>query len=260
TESGLEMETEPGSFGEPPLSGAGKSRRLWMGAVVLALLAALGGLAGWHLGWFGGAQRPKEILRQRLEAPSATPAPALPSPRPGRAPPVPALKPVPESPAPAMSLSPVTPSAASERPAPAVSAAPRSAAPVPTAPVSLAQSGPPAAARFAIEFGPFMTAPEAERVERQLNEAGYPTVRFRPQTGAALSAVLSETLPSAREAQALVASLRQQGFAEAFVVGEREPLSVQVGLPLPLRGAVQTAERLRASGHQVRLAAQPGEA
>src|SRR5262245_29046841 len=69
TESGLEMETDPGSFDEPPLSGAGKSRRLWMGAVVLALLAALGGLAGWRLGWFGGAQRPKAILRQRLEAP-----------------------------------------------------------------------------------------------------------------------------------------------------------------------------------------------
>ncbi|MGH7306486.1 MAG: SPOR domain-containing protein, partial [Candidatus Rokuibacteriota bacterium] len=117
-----------------------------------------------------------------------------------------------------------------------------------------------AAARFAIEFGPFMTAPEAERVERQLSEAGYPTVRFRQQTGAALYAVLIEKIPSAREAQALVTALRQQGFAESFVVGEREPLSVQVGLPLALRGAVQTAERLRASGHQVRVAAQPGEA
>jgi hypothetical protein len=85
-------------------------------------------------------------------------------------------------------------------------------------------------------------------------------VRFRQQTGASLYAVLIEKLPSARDAQALVAALRQQGFAEAFVVGEREPLSVQVGLPLPLRGAVQATERLRASGHQVRVAAQPGEA
>src|SRR5262249_27182280 len=79
-------------------------------------------------------------------------------------------------------------------------------------------------------------------------------------TGAALYVVLVEKIPISREAQALVASLRQQGFAEAFVVGEREPLNVQVGLPLPLRGAVQTAERLRASGYQVRVAAQPGEA
>src|SRR3989442_314943 len=115
-------------------------------------------------------------------------------------------------------------------------------------------------AGFAVEFGPFMTAPEAERVERQLNEAGYQTVRFRQQTGAALYAVLIEKIPSARDARALVDALREQGFGDAFVIGEREPLSVQVGLPLPLRGAVQTAEHLRTSGHQVRVAVQPGEA
>jgi polysaccharide biosynthesis transport protein len=252
SEPALEMETEPVALDALPPSGAWESRRLWMGAIVLALLAALGGLAGWRLDWFGGAQRPKEILRQRLEAPPTTPAPTLATPRPVTVPPAPALTPMPELRAPAMSLSPPTPPPAPERPATAASAAPKPAAPAPSAP--------PAAARFAIEFGPFMTAPEAERVERQLNEAGYPTVRFRQQTGAALYAVLIEKIPSAREAQALVASLRQQGSAEAFVVGEREPLSVQVGLPLPLRGAVQTAERLRASGHQVRVAAQPGEA
>jgi len=151
-------------------------------------------------------------------------------------------------------VGPLAASPVAERPATTAAAtpAPKPAATQPAAPA--------AATRFAIEFGPFMTAAEAERVERQLNEAGYPTVRFRQQTGAALYAVLVEKIPSSREAQALVASLRQQGFAEAFVVGEREPLSVQVGLPLPLRGAVQAAERLRASGHQVRVAAQPGEA
>src|SRR2546423_218648 len=114
------------------------------------------------------------------------------------------------------------------------------------APVPSAGAGPTSGARFAVEFGPFMTAPEAERVERQLNEAGYQTVRFRQQTGAALYAVLIEKIPGARDAQTLIAALREQGFGDAFVIGEREPLSVQVGLPLPLRGAVQTAERLRA--------------
>jgi cell division septation protein DedD len=34
---------------------------------------------------------------------------------------------------------------------------------------------------------------------------------------------------------------------------------VRVGEPLPLRRAVELAERLRAGGHQVRVAAQPGE-
>ncbi len=251
---------EPADLDMPPLgpSGPSRSKRLVMGAVVLALLAALGGLAGWRLGWFGSSQRPKEILRQRLEAPAPGPAKALPAPRAVTPPPGPAAAPLSESPAPVMSLGPATvPPAPVERPAPVASATPPKLAPQPAPPPS---SGLPAGARFAVEFGPFMTAPEAERVERQLNEAGYPTVRFRQQTGASLYAVLIEKIPSTRDAQALVASLRQQGFAEAFVVGEREPLSVQVGLPLPLRGAVQAAERLRASGQQVRVAAQPGEA
>jgi hypothetical protein len=146
-------------------------------------------------------------------------------------------------------------------PPPAVStpAAPASPPPAPDT-AAAARGGAEAGLRFAVEFGPFMTAPEAERVERQLNEAGYQTVRFRQQTGAALYAVLVEKIPSARDAQALVTTLREQGFGTAFVVGEREPLSVQVGLPLPLRGAVQLAERLRAGGHPVRIAVQPGEA
>jgi len=239
---------------EMPTLGSAKSKRLMKGVVVLALLAALGGLAGWRLGWFSGSQKPKELLRQRLETPSSAPTAAAPIPRPVTPSPAPALSPAPLSPAPAMSLGPiVTPPAPVERPAPSAPAA---------APKPVAQPGgaPAAGARYAIEFGPFMTAPEAERVERQLSEAGYPTVRFRQQTGAALYAVLIEKIPGARDAQALVAALRQQGFADAFVVGEREPLSVQVGLPLPLRGAVQTAERLRASGHRVRVSAQPGEA
>jgi len=233
-----------------PARRSATSRRFLMGAIVLALLAALGGLAGWRMGWFGAGLRPKELLRQRLETPPA--ARALAPPRPVAPPP--AVLPLPEPPAP--SAGPpavVAPPAPIERLAPA---APPAAAKPPTQPGGT----PAAAARFAIEFGPFMTAPEAERVERQLNEAGYQTVRFRQQTGAALYAVLIEKIPSARDAQALVAALREQGFGDAFVVGEREPLSVQVGLPLPLRGAVQTAERLRAGGHQVRVAAQPGEA
>ena len=244
----VEPSAEPSPF-DMPTSVASKSKRLWMGAIVLALLAALGGLAGWRLGWFAGSERPKELLRQRLEAPPSTPTPA-----PSRPVTVPPALTMPEPPAPVLGVGPLAASPVAERPATTAAAtpAPKPAATQPAAPA--------AATRFAIEFGPFMTAAEAERVERQLNEAGYPTVRFRQQTGAALYAVLVEKIPSSREAQALVASLRQQGFAEAFVVGEREPLSVQVGLPLPLRGAVQAAERLRASGHQVRVAAQPGEA
>ena len=101
---------------------------------------------------------------------------------------------------------------------------------------------------------------DAERMERQLNQAGHQTVRFRQQTGAAQYAVLIERVPSVAEAQALLAMLQEQGFPEALVLGTSQPLSVRVGELMVLRGAVQLAERLRARGHQIRIAVQPGEA
>ena len=50
-----------------------------------------------------------------------------------------------------------------------------------------------------------------------------------------------------------------QGLGEAVIVST-DPLVLRVGGPLPLRGAVELAERVRAAGHQVRVAAQPGQA
>ena len=111
-----------------------------------------------------------------------------------------------------------------------------------------------------MEFGPFLTAAEAEKTERQLNEAGHQTVRFRQQTGGALYVVLIERVPAAREAQALVATLREQGFPEAAGVSGNDGIAVRVGEPMLLRAAVQLAENLRSKGHQVRVAAQPGQA
>jgi cell division septation protein DedD len=121
------------------------------------------------------------------------------------------------------------------------------------------QSGAPAT-RFAVEFGPFTTAPEAERLERQLNQAGYQTVRFRQQTGAEVFAVLIDRLPSQREAELVAAALREQGFRDAVVLDGEPGPSVRIGEPLVLRGAVQLGERLRARGHQVRIATQRGDA
>jgi len=117
----------------------------------------------------------------------------------------------------------------------------------------------PAAARFAIEFGPFFSRAEAEQIERRLTEAGYPTVRFRQPTGATVYAVLIERVPTAHEGKSIATALREQGLGEATVVST-DPLVLRVGAPLPLRGAVELAERVRAAGHQVRVAAQPGDA
>jgi hypothetical protein len=117
-----------------------------------------------------------------------------------------------------------------------------------------------AAARFAIEFGPFVSTAEAERLERRLTQAGYQTVRFRQsQPGAAVYAVLIERMPPGRDAASVVAALRDKGLGEAAVVGT-DPPSVRVGEPLPLRGAVELAERVRVAGYQIRVAAQAGEA
>jgi hypothetical protein len=109
-----------------------------------------------------------------------------------------------------------------------------------------------------LEFGPYTTTADAERIERQLTVAGFQTVRFRQQAGAAVYAVLLERVPGAAEAQALIGTLREQGLGEATVVRQDPPV-VRVAEPLPLRRAVELAERVRAKGHQVRVAAQPGE-
>jgi hypothetical protein len=117
-----------------------------------------------------------------------------------------------------------------------------------------------ATARFAIEFGPFASTAEAERLERRLTQAGYQTVRFRQsQPGAAIYAVLIERMPPGRDPASVVAALRDKGVGEATVVGTDSP-AVRVGEPVPLRGAVELAERVRAAGYHVRVAAQRGDA
>jgi hypothetical protein len=205
-------------------------------------------------------------LAPSLAAPSTTPSDApslatkpefsrpIPSPDPPAAMPDP-VPPRPAQPRPqAQRIAPARPAdpppAFAARPVPAPET--RSPAPSTVAP-------PPAegATRFAVEFGPFPTASEAERVERQLSQAGHQTVRFRQQTGAALYAVLIERVA---DPESLIDTLREQGFADAVLVRNGAGPSVRVGEPMVLRGSVQLAEKLRAQGHQVRIAAQPGEA
>jgi Mrp family chromosome partitioning ATPase/uncharacterized protein involved in exopolysaccharide biosynthesis len=180
------------------------------------------------------------------DPPAAQPELSRPLPSPER----PAAKPDFAQPSPAPARP--GPRFAPARPAepPAVFAARPAPAPKAAAPAE-------GSARFAVEFGPFPTAGEAERIERQLSQAGHQTVRFRQQTGAALYAVLIERIA---EPEALIDTLREQGFTDAVLVRNGAGPSVRVGEPMVLRGAVQLAERLRAQGHQVRIAAQPGEA
>jgi len=144
-----------------------------------------------------------------------------------------------------------------------VTSVPAASEPKPAAAVkpSVAAVTPAAAAlRFALELGPFTASADAERAELKLTQAGYQTVRLRQPvpTGPALYNVLLERVPGSTEAQALLVALREQGYGEATLIRQDPPV-VRVGEPLPLRRAVELAERLRAGGHQVRVAAQPGE-
>ena len=134
---------------------------------------------------------------------------------------------------------------------------PPAAAP-PRAAVKRPAATAPATPRFALEFGPFAAAADAARIEKTLTQAGYQTVRFRQQSSTALYAVLIERVPGATEAQALVNALREQGLPDATVVAQDPPV-VRAAEPLPLRRAVELAERLRAAGQPVRVAAQPGQ-
>jgi tyrosine-protein kinase Etk/Wzc len=236
--------------GKSPARPRRKTRRSFWLALLVVLAGALA----------AAAFAPRALLRLKLEAPA--PRPVVPAPAPPRetaAPAPPPVRPA-EPPAPAPPAAPpstLVPSPAAKAADPPSAPAP---APAAAAPPKATAAPVPAGARFAVELGPFVTQTDAERVERRLAQAGYRTVRFRQETGAAVYAVLIERVPTARAAQALVQSLREQGFGDAVVLGESEPLRVRVGAPLPLRGAVQAAERLRAAGHQVRVSAQPGEA
>lgn len=244
---------------EPPPSGAvpprreGRRRRRYRNAgagflLLAALLVALGAAAAWRFSWLGSPRSSREILRQRLETPPRLPVPPT----------------TPLAPRPATETNRTLEALSGMTSAEAVGTVPESSPPPAPSATASAPPTPTRAsqfrARYAVEFGPFVSTGEADRVERQLSDSGYAIVRFRQQTGASLYAVLIERVPSAREAQALVATLREQGFEEAVVLGTADVLSVRVGEPLPLRGAVHLAERLRARGHQVRVLTQPGQA
>ncbi|MFZ1060465.1 MAG: SPOR domain-containing protein, partial [Candidatus Rokuibacteriota bacterium] len=217
-----------------PAAKGRRPRQLWRGVTLLfVLVLLLAALLAWRLGLFAptGMGPVRELFRSTLSERAAQQksSPA----RPSSAPP---------------QLADAPPAGS----APASPQMPQAAAP--------GKSPTPTDVRYALEFGPFASAEEAERVERQLNTAGFPTVRFRQQGGGNLYGVFLERVPSRREAETIQERLKVEGYAQTVLVGSGDNLSIRVGELTPLRTAVQVAEKLRASGYQVRVAVQPGEA
>jgi uncharacterized protein involved in exopolysaccharide biosynthesis/Mrp family chromosome partitioning ATPase len=264
----------------PPPSGGFGRRKLLIAVAVLAALGLAAGVAAWRFG-VPGVSKPRTLLRQRLEPPRPphTPPPPTPAARPAPStrpatPPLstpsavaPAPAPVP-TPGPSSTVAPpVTaipspqlsmPSTAGPLSAPPLALSPPAAtasAVTPAAIDAVTPSAPKEAARFALVFGPFASAAEAEKLERTLIRAGHATVRTRRDPGPTLYAVLIERVPTPHDARTIITVLREQGVGEA-VIASTDPLVVRVGDLRPLRGAVQLAERVRNAGHQVRVAAQ----
>jgi cell division protein FtsN len=116
-------------------------------------------------------------------------------------------------------------------------APPAGAATPPDRPVRPAVSS----VRYALDLGTFAIDEDAERAEAQLNQAGFSTVRFRPQAPARLYTV--SVLPAGEVGPA-----------------ETPAGSIRVAQDLPLRSAVKLAERLRAAGYGVRILAEAAKA
>jgi cell division protein FtsN len=114
--------------------------------------------------------------------------------------------------------------------------------------------------RYALALGTFAVSEDAERVEAQLNQAGFSTVRFRQQVPAKLFAVLVASIKDPEEGQATIERLQKDGYAQAVLLVGRTGVTVRVGVPAPLRTAVQVAEKLRAAGYDARVATEPTRA
>lgn len=256
-------------------------RHVWPGVLLLAALALLlVGLLRWgdHFlspGPSGGihrllqlwaASRPPDesaAAPQIASAPSpVTDAPVSPpgppvaaavSPEPPPAPPIASASPPPATP-PASASPPAT--APPAAPAPARDEPREAAAPAPGAP------GPPAPApvRYALALGTFAVPEDAERVEAKLNQAGFSTVRFRQQVPAKLFAVLIASLRDPEEGQTTIERLQKDGYAQGVLMVGRTGVTVRVGVPTPLRTAVQLAEKLRGAGYDARVATEPTRA
>jgi cell division septation protein DedD len=253
-------------------------RHVWPGVLLLAALALLlVGLLRWgdHFlspGPTGGIHRLLQLWAASRPADESItpPAAAAPSPAmdvsanspvaagPSVIVPVPPDPPGPATPPAAAPPAPVAPTPVTPPPAPVVKTPPPERAEEPREAAAPPVTPPPV--RYALALGTFPLSEDAERVEAKLNQAGFSTVRFRQQTPSKLFAVQVSSLKDPEEGQATVERLQKEGHPPSVLLVGRTGVTIRVGPPVPLRTAVQLAEKLRAAGYDARVATEPTRA
>jgi len=109
---------------------------------------------------------------------------------------------------------------------------------------------------FTLDFGPFVTARDAEEIEKRLNQLGAPTIRYRKRSASALYTVTIGEFLSPAQARQVMEQLRFRhptlplGELEQEAEGE---VRVIVATRFPLREAVTLARQLRTEGFAVRI-------
>ena len=253
-------------------------RHVWPGVLLLAALALLlVGLLQWgdHFlspGPTGGIHRLLQLWAASRPADESItpPAAAAPSPAmdasanspmavgPSVIVPVPPDAPGPATPPAAAPPAPVAPTPVTPPPPPVVKTPPPERAEGPREAAAPPVTPPPV--RYALALGTFPLSEDAERVEAKLNQAGFSTVRFRQQTPSKLFAVQVSSLKDPEEGQATVERLQKEGHPPSVLLVGRTGVTIRVGPPVPLRTAVQLAEKLRAAGYDARVATEPTRA
>ena len=253
-------------------------RHVWPGVLLLAALALLlVGLLRWgdHFlspGPTGGIHRLLQLWAASRPADESItpPAAAAPSPAmdvsanspvaagPSVIVPVPPDAPGPATPPAAAPPAPVAPTPVTPPPAPVVKTPPPERAEEPREAAAPPVTPPPV--RYALALGTFPLSEDAERVEAKLNQAGFSTVRFRQQTPSKLFAVQVSSLKDPEEGQATVERLQKEGHPPSVLLVGRTGVTIRVGPSVPLRTAVQLAEKLRAAGYDARVATEPTRA
>jgi hypothetical protein len=133
---------------------------------------------------------------------------------------------------------------------------PRASSPLPLRepePSSPSQAEPEAGA-FTLDFGPFVTARDAEEVEKRLNQLGAPAIRYPKRSGSALYAVRIGQFPSPAQAQEALEQLRLRHPSPAPAkLAQRAAghVAIVVDTLFPLREAVTLARQLRTEGFVV---------